>query len=70
MLYLEEETTVMKVLDPQSALLTNAEVYQFLQSNPPRKPEKQIGSYAATNLTGYTAVRKDVSGSVAIDGTI
>lgn len=51
----------MKVLDPQSALLTNAEVYQFLQSNPPRKPEKQIGSYAATNLTGYTAVRKDVS---------
>lgn len=52
---------VMKVLDPQSALLTNAEVYQFLQSNPPRKPEKQIGSYAATNLTGYTAVRKDVS---------
>lgn len=52
----------MKVLDPQSALLTNAEVYQFLQSNTPRKAETQIGSYPVTNLIGYTAVRRDVSG--------
>ena len=55
----------MKVLDPQSALLTNVEVYQFLQSNPARKPDKQIGAYQTTNLTGYNAIRKDVSLPIA-----
>jgi len=54
-------TIAMKVLDPQSALLTNAEVYQFLQSNPARKAEKQTGAYSSTNLTGYNAIREDVS---------
>lgn len=51
----------MKVLDPQSALLSNAEVYQFLKTRPPTVPEKKAGAYPVTNLTGHQAVLKDVS---------
>ena len=55
----------MKVLDPQSALLTNAEVYEFLTSNKPRKPDKKIGAYEPVDLKGYQEVRQDVSAVVA-----
>jgi len=51
----------MKVLDPQSALLTNAEVYQFLRANPPRTADRQVGAYPTVSLAGYGTVRKDVS---------
>jgi hypothetical protein len=50
----------MKVLDPQSALLTNAEVYDFLKSNEPRKPDRKIGAYEPVDLKGYHEVRQDV----------
>lgn len=53
----------MKVLDPQSALLTNAEVYQFIKSRPTREPDEVRGAYAVTNLTGHKTVLKDVSSS-------
>ncbi|EXJ57329.1 hypothetical protein A1O7_07676 [Cladophialophora yegresii CBS 114405] len=49
----------MKVLDPQAALLTTSEVYNFLLENPPRPPPKKIGSYAPVNLKGYQRVRED-----------
>lgn len=51
----------MKVLDPQSALLTNVEVYQFLKANPPRTIDIQVGAYPTVNLAGHSTVRKDVS---------
>jgi hypothetical protein len=50
----------MKVLDPQSALLTNAEVYDFLKSNEPRKADRNIGAYEPVDLKGYVEVRQDV----------
>ena len=52
---------MMKVLDPQCALLTNAEVQQFLKSKPARKPEEVVGAYPQTNFTGLDTVLKDVS---------
>ncbi|ETI25632.1 hypothetical protein G647_02406 [Cladophialophora carrionii CBS 160.54] len=49
----------MKVLDPQAALLTTSEVYNFLLENPARPPPKKIGSYTPVNLKGYQRVRED-----------
>ncbi|KIW12539.1 hypothetical protein PV08_09816 [Exophiala spinifera] len=49
----------MKVLDPQAALFTTAEVYHFLASNPPRPQQKQTGSYPSVNTKGYQQVRDD-----------
>ncbi|KIW65945.1 hypothetical protein PV04_08158 [Phialophora macrospora] len=49
----------MKVLDPQSALLTTSEVHRFLLQNPPRPTPKKIGSYTPVNLKGYQRVRED-----------
>lgn len=50
----------MKVIDPQSALLTNAEVYDFLKSSKPRTADKKIGAYEPVDLKGYRQVEKDV----------
>ncbi|KIV79346.1 hypothetical protein PV11_06912 [Exophiala sideris] len=50
----------MKVLDPQSALLTNSEVHRFLASNPPRQAVKKVGSYQPVNLKNYQRVRDDL----------
>lgn len=50
----------MKVIDPQSALLTNAEVYDFLKSSKPRTADKKIGAYEPVDLKGYRQVQKDV----------
>jgi hypothetical protein len=52
----------MKVVDPQSALITNIEVYDFLRSQTPRKETKKIGAYETIDLKGYREVRQDVSG--------
>ncbi|KAH0832593.1 hypothetical protein AYO21_06014 [Fonsecaea monophora] len=49
----------MRVLDPQSALLTTSEVHQFLSQNPPRPPPRKIGSYKQVNLKDYERVRDD-----------
>ncbi|KAJ9610275.1 hypothetical protein H2200_005052 [Cladophialophora chaetospira] len=49
----------MKVLDPQSALLTTSEVHDFLLQNPPRAPPRKIGSYVPISLNGYKLVRDD-----------
>lgn len=51
----------MRVLDPQSALLTNAEVYQFLKTKKPGVPEAKSGAYPSTNLHGQQTILKDVS---------
>lgn len=51
---------IMKVIDPQSALLTNAEVYDFLKSSKPRTADKKIGAYEPVDLKGYKEVRQDV----------
>ncbi|KAI1616701.1 hypothetical protein EDD36DRAFT_415587 [Exophiala viscosa] len=50
----------MKVLDPQSAILTNSEVHRFLASNPPRETAKKVGSYQPVNLKNYQRVRDDL----------
>jgi hypothetical protein len=50
----------MKVVDPQSALLTNAEVYDFLKSHKPRPADKKIGAYEPVKLDGYKTVSADV----------
>ncbi|KIX99971.1 uncharacterized protein Z520_04609 [Fonsecaea multimorphosa CBS 102226] len=49
----------MRVLDPQSALLTTSEVHQFLSQNPPRPPPRKIGSYKQVNLKDYERLRDD-----------
>lgn len=54
----------MKVLDPQSALLTNAEVYHFIQNRPKDPPEKKVGAYPQTNLSGFQAILKDFNSYV------
>lgn len=51
----------MKVVDPQSALLTNAEVYDFLKSHKPRPADKKIGAYKPVDLVAYNQLCKDVS---------
>lgn len=51
----------MRVVDPQSALLTNVEVYDFLKTRPPPKPEKKVGAYEQINLNNYKEIRQDVS---------
>ncbi|KAL9111080.1 MAG: hypothetical protein Q9227_004513 [Pyrenula ochraceoflavens] len=52
-----------KILDPQSAVLTNAEVLASLQKHQSRKrPQlRTIGEYRPPDLTGYKNVVKDVS---------
>lgn len=49
-----------QVLDPQAALLTTAEVHQFLSSNPPRPKQQKIGTYKPVDLNNYNVIRDDV----------
>jgi hypothetical protein len=50
----------MKILDPQSALLTNAEIYAFLKSTRPRLADKKIGAYDPVDLKEYRQIIGDV----------
>lgn len=50
----------MKVVDPQSALLTNAEVYEFLKSYKARPADKKIGAYEPVKLDDHKRVCADV----------
>ncbi|ETN47068.1 uncharacterized protein HMPREF1541_01258 [Cyphellophora europaea CBS 101466] len=50
----------MIVVDPQSALLTNAEVYDFLKAQKQRPADKKLGAYEPVNLASCIQVRKDV----------
>ncbi|EXJ56372.1 uncharacterized protein A1O5_12639 [Cladophialophora psammophila CBS 110553] len=49
----------MRVLDPQSALLTTPEVYQFLRQKPSRPPPRKIGSYKQIDLKDNQRVLDD-----------
>ena len=51
----------MKILDPQSAVLSTLEVHQFFKENPPRPRAKKVGSYPAVDLKNYVNIRQDVS---------
>ncbi|KEF61447.1 uncharacterized protein A1O9_03013 [Exophiala aquamarina CBS 119918] len=55
----------MKVLDPQAALMTTAEVHQFLSSHPPRPKQKKIGTYQPVDLKNYNVVRDDFQHYIA-----
>lgn len=59
-----------QVLDPQAALMTTAEVHQFLSSNPPRPKQNKIGTYKPVDLNNYTVVRDDVGDRFSFDQTI
>ena len=56
----------MKVLDPQSALLTTAEVHHFLTTHPPRAKDKPIGAYQPVKLDDYTNVRNDFNSYIKL----
>lgn len=56
----------MKVLDPQSALLTTAEVHHFLNTHPPRAKDKPIGAYQTVKLDDYTNVRNDFNSYIKL----
>ena len=56
----------MKVLDPQSALLTTAEVHHFLTTHPPRAKDKPIGAYQSVKLDDYTNVRNDFNSYIKL----
>lgn len=55
--------TPMKILDPQSAVLSTLEVHQFLKENPPRSSAPKVGSYPAVDLKNHGNIRQDVSES-------
>lgn len=50
----------MKVLDPQSALLTLSELQHFLTHTSPRPREKKTGAYQPTDLSDHDRIRKDL----------
>ena len=56
----------MKVLDPQSALLTTSEVHHFLTTHPPRPKDKAIGAYQPVKLDDYTNVRNDFNSYIKL----
>ena len=56
----------MKVLDPQSALLTTSEVHHFLSTHPPRAKDKPIGAYQPVKLDDYTNVRNDFNSYIKL----
>lgn len=56
----------MKVLDPQSALLTTSEVHHFLTTHPPRAKDKPIGAYQPVKLDDYTNVRNDFNSYIKL----
>ncbi|RVX67674.1 hypothetical protein B0A52_07797 [Exophiala mesophila] len=51
----------MKILDPQSAVLSTLEVHQFFKENPPRPRAKKVGSYPAVDLKNYVNIRQDLA---------
>lgn len=51
----------MKILDPQSAVLSTLEVHQFLKENPARSSAPKVGSYPAVDLKNHGNIRQDVS---------
>lgn len=50
----------MRILNPQSATLPNAEVLHFLHTHPPRAADVEVGSYVITNLHNHTTIRRDL----------
>ncbi|KOS42947.1 hypothetical protein ACN38_g6176 [Penicillium nordicum] len=51
----------MKVIDPQTAVLTNVEVLAYLTSNPPRRPPPSSGNWAPSpDLRDHNTVVKEV----------
>jgi hypothetical protein len=51
---------MLQILDPQSAILTNAEVLHYLQTHPLREPDPKIGSYIPTSQAGHATIRRDL----------
>lgn len=49
----------MKILDPQSAVLTNPEVLSFMRAHPPRRPDPRVGGYPVTDLKGLWHVQSE-----------
>ncbi|KAJ9489901.1 hypothetical protein VN97_g3365 [Penicillium thymicola] len=51
----------MKVIDPQTAVLTNVEVLAYLTSNPPRRPPPSSGNWAPSpDLRDHNTVVKEI----------
>lgn len=51
----------MKILNPSSATLPNAEVLHFLSLHPPRAPDPVVGSYVPTSTQSLNTIRRDLS---------
>ncbi|CAI7624607.1 unnamed protein product [Penicillium glandicola] len=51
----------MRIIDPQTAVLTNVEVLAYLTSNPPRRPPPNSGNWAPSpDLRDHNTVVKEV----------
>ncbi|KXG46539.1 uncharacterized protein PGRI_053950 [Penicillium griseofulvum] len=51
----------MRILDPQTAVLTNVEVLAYLTSNPPRRPPPSSGNWAPSpDLRDHNTVVKEI----------
>ncbi|KAJ5055420.1 hypothetical protein N7489_008523 [Penicillium chrysogenum] len=51
----------MRIIDPQTAVLTNVEVLAYLTSNPPRRPPPSSGNWAPSpDLRDHNTVVKEV----------
>jgi hypothetical protein len=50
----------LQILNPQSAVLTNAEVLHYLQTRPLREPDRKTGSYIPTSRAGHATIRRDL----------
>ncbi|KAJ5181484.1 hypothetical protein N7449_011631 [Penicillium cf. viridicatum] len=51
----------MRIIDPQTAVLTNVEVLAYLTSNPPRRPPPSSGNWAPNpDLRDHNTVVKEV----------
>jgi hypothetical protein len=49
-----------QILNPQSAILPNAEVLHFLSTRPLREPDRKVGSYIPTSQSGLSTIRHDL----------
>ncbi|CDM28374.1 hypothetical protein DTO013E5_1147 [Penicillium roqueforti] len=51
----------MRIIDPQTAVLTNVEVLAYLTSNPPRRPPPNSGNWAPSpDLRDHNTVVKEI----------
>ncbi|CAI7635016.1 hypothetical protein PENPOL_c018G09822 [Penicillium polonicum] len=51
----------MRIIDPQTAVLTNVEVLAYLTSNPPRRPPPSSGNWAPSpDLRDHNTVVKEI----------